>query len=538
MAGAGSRVHAGRRVGRGAVAGVLLAASMTVVGASPVGAADTGGATATPISTARLTEDVQAPSTAPVAGPAQTREPAPAPVARRSGAVTASTPGAVLGGTRVTVNGSTGTPVARAVRLLRWDGTAWVKVAEATSAGDGSFSLTDPMARVGDYKVKAPKVKRSTPRLKGAESAPMTVKVTNTLEPGTTLNPGNFVVSADGQYRLIMQGDGNLVAYGPSGAVWATYTNGTNRRAVMQGDGNLVVYEGPKALWDAQTGGFAGARLVMQTDGNVVIYEGGRAIWSRHDGTLYDRLMTGQRLEAGQSLWSRGRGYRLVMQGDGNLVVYKGGVAQWSTQTGGTGEGATLVMQGDGNAVVYRAGGVATWASKTQGAGHRLVMQSDGNLVVYAGSTPKWSRNDTPASNPGGGASGGDGYPDVDAVDCSAQHGIYSWCKNGSVFSSRRFAYRNCTDYVAWRKGLVWGDVSSGGSGHAKAWRQGWIDRGRTVSSTPRVGAIAWWGTGDFGHVAYVVAINSDGSARVAEYNYGGTGTYHERNVRAQAYLY
>lgn len=504
----------------GSVAGALVAVMLNVLGVPPVAAAPAHAAKTSSSSTGQA--------------------PASRGADARTGVVSASAPAKVLGGTKVTVTGNVGAPVVRAVRLLRWDGAAWVKVAETQSSGDGGFSVTDPVARVGQYKVKAPKIKRSQPRVAGAESAPVTVAVTDTLAPGTTLEPGQFVVSADGKYRLIMQGDGNLVAYGPAGAVWATYTNGPNRRAVMQGDGNLVIYEGSKALWNSQTGGFAGSRLVMQTDGNVVIYEGSRAIWSRHDGTLYDRLMTGQRLVAGQSLWSRGRAYRLVMQTDGNLVIYKDGVAQWSTQTGGTGDGAVLVMQGDGNAVVYKTGGVATWASKTQGSGHRLVMQSDGNLVVYAGASPKWSRNDPPTStgNPGGGASGGDGYPDVDAVDCSAQHGIYSWCKNGSVFSSRRFAYRNCTDYAAWRKGIVWGDVSSGGSGHAKAWRQGWIDRGRTVSSTPRVGAIAWWGTGDFGHVAYVIGVNADGSARVAEYNYGGTGTYNERNVRAQAYLY
>lgn len=40
-------------------------------------------------------------------------------------------------------------------------------------------------------------------------------------------------------------------------------------------------------------------------------------------------------------------------------------------------------------------------------------------------------------------------YPDMDAADCSAIYGIYSWCKNGSWLSSRGYGYRNCTDYVA-----------------------------------------------------------------------------------------
>lgn len=37
-----------------------------------------------------------------------------------------------------------------------------------------------------------------------------------------------------------MPGDGNLVTYGPTGAVWDTATNGAGNWAVMQGDGNIA----------------------------------------------------------------------------------------------------------------------------------------------------------------------------------------------------------------------------------------------------------------------------------------------------------
>jgi hypothetical protein len=64
------------------------------------------------------------------------------------------------------------------------------------------------------------------------------------LAPGQMLGPNQDLVSPGGQYVLSMQGDGNLVLYGP----------------------------GHTARWSSRTNGIPGAYLVMQTDGNLVIY--------------------------------------------------------------------------------------------------------------------------------------------------------------------------------------------------------------------------------------------------------------------------
>jgi surface antigen len=143
----------------------------------------------------------------------------------------------------------------------------------------------------------------------------------------------------------------------------------------------------------------------------------------------------------------------------------------------------------------------------------------------------------------GGGGRGGGGYPDADAVDCSRQFGIYSWCKRGSWLSPRRFAYRNCTDFAAWYLGLNWGSFRfSANRGNAADWKAFAGNAGLTVSSTPSVGDIAWWGSsvaGGFGHVAIVTAIASNGTVSVAEYNGDGRGNYGVRpNMRAHAYLH
>lgn len=56
------------------------------------------------------------------------------------------------------------------------------------------------------------------------------------------LGAGMSIVSQDGRFQLVMQTDGNLVLYGPTGALWWTSSNGPGRTMLFQSDGNLVVY--------------------------------------------------------------------------------------------------------------------------------------------------------------------------------------------------------------------------------------------------------------------------------------------------------
>ncbi len=96
---------------------------------------------------------------------------------------------------------------------------------------------------------------------------------------------------------------------------------------------------------------------------------------------------------------------------------------------------------------------------------------------------------------------------------------------------------RNCTSFVAWRinkqfgKSLYrWGD--------AKNWASQAIRNGYQVNSHPAVGSIAWW-NGYHGHVAVVVAVNSDGSVNVEQYNKAGRGEFSRQSrVRAQKYIH
>ncbi len=106
----------------------------------------------------------------------------------------------------------------------------------------------------------------------------------STLYQNQTLSAGQYLLSDNSKYKLIMQGDGNLVLYSPSTYLWASWTQGhANDYALMQSDGNLVIYRqgGWPADWASGTSGNPGAYMIMQGDGNLVIYrQGGVAIWS------------------------------------------------------------------------------------------------------------------------------------------------------------------------------------------------------------------------------------------------------------------
>ncbi len=119
-----------------------------------------------------------------------------------------------------------------------------------------------------------------------ASAATATVVSTygTTLKAGSTLPAGRALYSADGKYKFVQQGDGNLVLYNRATgkAVWATGKMTSGTRTVMQTDGNLVQYTSTnKVMWASGTAGKGGNRVVVQTDGNVVIYTStGKAVWA------------------------------------------------------------------------------------------------------------------------------------------------------------------------------------------------------------------------------------------------------------------
>lgn len=125
------------------------------------------------------------------------------------------------------------------------------------------------------------------------------------------------------------------------------------------------------------------------------------------------------------------------------------------------------------------------------------------------------------------------------------------------------FTERQCTSYAAWRMYKAGHRFNNrtyyGGHyyywGNATNWAATAVAVHKTVTTHPKVGAIAQWkayeksayytskgvGTiqaGSLGHVAYVAYVYSDGSVLVRQYNLFGSRAYSTMHVRAPRYIY
>ena len=116
----------------------------------------------------------------------------------------------------------------------------------------------------------------------GGATPPPVIVAPNYLSPNQGLSLNSSIVSPNGQYRLIMQGDGNLVLYSPNRAIWWTGTQNTGASLfVIQGDGNMVIYSPSRAVWASYTQNRGAKTLFMQDDGNLVLYDASfRPIWN------------------------------------------------------------------------------------------------------------------------------------------------------------------------------------------------------------------------------------------------------------------
>lgn len=108
----------------------------------------------------------------------------------------------------------------------------------------------------------------------------------------------------------------------------------------------------------------------------------------------------------------------------------------------------------------------------------------------------------------------------------------------GGGLSPLGYYYRECVDFVAWRLNRdagasgapwrwTWSSLTPGG-GNASSWASAWKNHGWATSSTPVVGAVAWF---NYNHVAYVQSIPGDGTVVLEEYNWMGSHAYHTRTV-------
>ena len=220
------------------------------------------------------------------------------------------------------------------------------------------------------------------------------------LVDGAVLTANEGITSPNGEFSLVMQGDGNLVEYDGATPAWSSGTNTAGSVVEMQTDGNFVIYSGSVYKWQSGTSGNPGAYLVLGNNGILTVDSAsGLPLWGATGIVVPDTT-----LASNKSITSPNGTYRLTMQSDGNLVEYDGATAAWSSGTNVA--GSTVTMQSDGNLVIYSAG-VYKWQSGTSGnPGAYLVLEDDGVLSVDSASgTPIWGAtgivvpNSTLASN-------------------------------------------------------------------------------------------------------------------------------------------
>ena len=208
----------------------------------------------------------------------------------------------------------------------------------------------------------------------------------DSLASGNGLWPGQELVSTNGAYRGVLQGDGNFGIYGPSGVVWASMTSGSGARVSVQSDGNVGFFSSTRVFATTTGGTGDGHRLVMQGDGNLGLYSvGGVSVWSSkfgRTGNARDSLASGNDLWPGQELVSTNGAYRGVLQGDGNFGIYGPSGVVWASMTSGS--RARVSVQSDGNVGFFSSSRVLATGTGGTGPGNHLVMQGDGNLGLWS----------------------------------------------------------------------------------------------------------------------------------------------------------
>lgn len=96
--------------------------------------------------------------------------------------------------------------------------------------------------------------------------------------------------------------------------------------------------------------------------------------------------------------------------------------------------------------------------------------------------------------------------------------------------TSNTYVKGQCTWYVKNKRPDLPNRLGNGGQ-----WVKNAAARGFATGKTPKVGAVAE----QPGHVAYVEAVNSNGTVKISEMNYnGGVGVVHERTVAASKFTY
>jgi surface antigen len=207
-------------------------------------------------------------------------------------------------------------------------------------------------------------------------------------------------------------------------------------------------------------------------------------------------------------------------------------------------------------AVSYAVSGAKVTVQKTPKTGNTLRSIANGTKIgvicqITNGGTADGKTSTTWTAIAGGGwiydaylttpTQAADGYsPGIRHCGTAASQiptftaAAYPWpTQDAFVLDGHGYYQGECVSFAAWA-------VRTDGRAHTKlpdylANANQWT--GASIDTTPRVGDVAQWdagrnGAGSAGHVAYVTAVNTNGTVTIAEYNWGN---FHRLNVRTIA---
>ncbi|REE97410.1 CHAP domain-containing protein [Thermomonospora umbrina] len=202
---------------------------------------------------------------------------------------------------------------------------------------------------------------------------------------------------------------------------------------------------------------------------------------------------------------------------------------------------ATGIVKTSGAALTVRTGpggGYASAGSVANGRTVTITCQTRGTTVTGPfGTSSIWDKITSPAGYVSDayiytGSDGTVAPPCIQTVANDYPYTSDSWHQADPW----NFYKRECVSWAAWRvrqrlgvdfhnhfRGVHWGNADN------------WDDAARAVGirvdDTAKVGSVAQWNSGTFGHVAYVARVNSDGTVLLEEYNKGGAHLYGTRTV-------
>ncbi|KAM9481027.1 B-type lectin plumieribetin-like [Clarias gariepinus] len=104
----------------------------------------------------------------------------------------------------------------------------------------------------------------------------------NYMSMDEELRKGDFLLSHNGEYKAVFQGDGNFVVYGWK-PVWESKTGHINdaQRLIMQEDCNLVIYTADNPVWSSgpTRSNVKTCRLTLGNDGILRIDNDFVEVW-------------------------------------------------------------------------------------------------------------------------------------------------------------------------------------------------------------------------------------------------------------------